>query len=228
MFGKPNFISNFIFRKSYNYLKYEFTMIKYIVFDFDGTLADTFEIVKVLIKSEFEDASDKDFELFKDEGIRGMMKRKNVHIWELPKMILRITSKMKHNKDVKLFPEVLATLSTLSQSYKLGIVSSNSEENVIQTLKNHNVHGLFDFIFSQSSIFKKHKVLEKMCAKYQINPSEVIYVGDEDRDIIAANKIKIKNIAVTWGYNSEKKLKEVNPNYIVNSPKEIIEKISCF
>ena len=66
MFGKPNFISNFIFRKSYNYLKYEFTMIKYIVFDFDGTLADTFEIVKVLIKSEFEDASDKDFELFKE------------------------------------------------------------------------------------------------------------------------------------------------------------------
>ena len=200
-------------------------MIKYIVFDFDGTLADTFEIIKEITKSEFEDVSDKDFELLRDEGIRGMMKRKNIHIWKLPKLVLRVTSKMKNKKDVKLFPEVLATLKTLSKSYKLGIVSSNSEENIIQTLKEHNVQDLFDFIFSQSSIFKKHKVLKKMCAKYQINPSEVIYVGDEDRDIIAAKKIKIKNIAVTWGYNSEKKLKEVNPDYIVNSPKEIIEKM---
>jgi phosphoglycolate phosphatase-like HAD superfamily hydrolase len=35
-----------------------------------------------------------------------------------------------------------------------------------------------------------------------------------------------RNIAVTWGCNSEKKLKKVNPDIIVNSPKKIIEKIS--
>jgi phosphoglycolate phosphatase len=205
---------------------YEFTIIKYIVFDFDGTLADTFEIMKEIAKSEFNDISDKDFELLKDEGISGMIKRKNIHIWELPKMVLRFTSKIKNKKNVKLFPEVLESLRTLSKSYKLGIVSSNSEENIIQNLKKHNVQNLFDFIFSQSSIFGKDKVLKKMCKKYQINSSEVIYVGDEDRDIIAAKKTKIKNIAVTWGYNSEKKLKKVNPDIIVNSPKEIIEKIS--
>jgi|SRR6056297_1404893 len=201
-------------------------MIKYIVFDFDGTLADTFEIMKEIAKNEFEDLSDKDFELLRDEGIKGMMKRKNIHVWELPKMVLRFTSKMKNKENVKLFPEVLELLKTLSKSYKLGIVSSNSEENIIQNLKKYNAHSLFDFIFSQSSIFGKDKVLKKMCKKYQINSSEVIYVGDEDRDIIAAKKIKIKNIAVTWGYNSEKKLQEVNPDIIVNSPKEIIEKIS--
>ncbi len=201
-------------------------MIKYIVFDFDGTLADTFEIMKEIAKNEFEGISDKDFELLRDEGIKGLMKRKNIHIWELPKIVLRYTSKMKNKENVKLFPEVLELLKILSKSYKLGIVSSNSEENIIQNLKKYNVQNLFDFIFSQSSIFGKDKVLKKMCKKYQINSSEVIYVGDEDRDIIAAKKNKIKNIAVTWGYNSEKKLKEVNPDIIVNSPKEIIEKIS--
>jgi phosphoglycolate phosphatase-like HAD superfamily hydrolase len=51
-------------------------MIKYIVFDFDGTLADTFETTKEIIKSEFKDATDEDFESFKDEGIRRMMKKK--------------------------------------------------------------------------------------------------------------------------------------------------------
>lgn len=201
-------------------------MIKYIVFDFDGTLADTFETMKEIAKSEFKDISDKDFELLKDEGISGMMKRKNIHIWELPKIVLKFTSKMKNKENVKIFPEALESLKILSKSYKLGIISSNSEENIIQNLKKHNVQSLFDFIFSQSSIFGKDKVLKKMCKKYQINSSEIIYVGDEDRDIIAAKKSKIKNISVTWGYNSQKKLKEVNPDIIVNSPREIIEKIS--
>jgi phosphoglycolate phosphatase len=200
-------------------------MIKYIVFDFDGTLADTFETMKEIAKDEFGGISDKDFELLRDEGIKELMKRKNIHIWELPKMVLRYTSKMKNKENIKIFPEVLELLKILSKSYKLGIVSSNSEENIIQSLKKHNVQSLFDFIFPQSSIFGKDKVLKKMCKKYQINSSEVIYVGDEDRDIIAAKKNKIKNIAVTWGYNSEKKLKKVYPDVIVNSPKEIIEKI---
>lgn len=163
-------------------------MIKYIVFDFDGTLADTFEIMKEIAKSEFEDISDKDFELLRDEGIRGMMKRKNIHIWELPKMVLRFTSKMKNKENVKLFPEMIDLIKILSKSHKLGVVSSNSKENIIQNLKKHNVLDLFDFIFSQSSIFGKHKVLKKMCHKYQIDPSEIIYVGDEDRDIVAAKK----------------------------------------
>ncbi len=201
-------------------------MIKYIVFDFDGTVADTFETIKEIVKSEFKDISDEDFESLRYQGISGMLKKKNIHIWELPKIVLRVTSKMKNKEDVKLFPDVLETLRVLSKSYKLGIVSSNSKENIIQNLKKHDVHNLFDFVNSNSSIFGKQRVLKKMCAEYQINPSEVIYVGDEDRDIVAAKKIKIKNIAVTWGYNSEKKLKETNPDYIVNSPKEIIEIIS--
>ncbi|MGI6290856.1 MAG: HAD-IA family hydrolase [Bacteroidales bacterium] len=201
-------------------------MIKYIVFDFDGTLADTFETTKEIIKSEFKDATDEDFESFKDEGIRRMMKKKNIHVWELPKMIARVTSKMKNKENVQLFPEVLKSLLILSKSYKLGIVSSNSKENIIQSLKKYNIQNLFDFVYSNSSIFGKHIVLKKMCSEYRINPSEVIYIGDEDRDIVAAKKVKIKIIAVTWGYNSEKKLREENPDIIINSPKEIIEKIS--
>lgn len=200
-------------------------MVKYVVFDFDGTLADTFDTIKKIVKSEIGGSSEKSFELLKDEGIKGVMKRNNTHIWELPTLVLKVISSLRRKKDIKLFPGMVETLRTLSKSYKLGVVSSNSEENIIQTLRKHNVLGLFDFIFSQSSIFGKHKVLKKMCNKYQISPSEVVYVGDEDRDVIAAKKIKIKNIAVSWGYNSEKRLKKVNPDCIANTPKEITTRI---
>jgi phosphoglycolate phosphatase len=65
-----------------------------------------------------------------------------------------------------------------------------------------------------------------MCKKHQIHHSEVIYVGDEDRDIIAAKKAKIKNIAVSWGYNSKNKLRQLNPDFLVNSPKEMVSYLS--
>lgn len=197
-------------------------MIKYIVFDFDGTLADTFDIIKTIAINEY-DAHDVDFESFKNESTKDFLKSMNIPLWKLPEMVLRVSSKLKNNKDIKLFPGIIEMLSNLKNNYKMGIVSSNSKENIIETLKKHNIENLFEFVYSDSSLFGKHLVLKKMCGKNKINPHEVMYVGDEDRDIIAAKKIKIKTIAVTWGFNSKEKLSRENPDYIVDSPMQIID-----
>ena len=197
-------------------------MIKYIVFDFDGTLADTFDIIKTIAINEY-DAHDVDFESFKNKSTKDFLKSMNIPLWKLPEMVLRVSSKLKNNKDIKLFPDIIEMLLNLKNNYKLGIVSSNSKENIIETLKKHNIENLFEFVYSDSSLFGKHLVLKKMCGKNKINPHEVMYVGDEDRDIIAAKKIKIKTIAVTWGFNSKEKLSRENPDYIVDSPMQIID-----
>ena len=200
-------------------------MIKYIVFDFDGTIADTFDAIKTIAKKEFGEY-DFDFDLIKDEDIKGLLKKLNIPLWKLPEMALKVTSKLRNNKDIKLFPGIIDLLGKLKDNYKLGIISSNSEDNIIDTLKKHNIEDLFEFVYSDSSIFGKHLVLKRMCSKHNIKPLEVIYVGDEDRDIIAAKKIKIKNIAVTWGFNSKEKLTKEKPDYIVDSPMQIIEIIA--
>jgi phosphoglycolate phosphatase len=199
-------------------------MIKYIVFDFDGTIADTFEVIKNIAINEYgEYAVDFDFESIKNEDTKGLLKKLNIPLWKLPEMSLKITSKLRNNKDIKLFPGIIDLLTNLKKNYKLGILSSNSRENIIATLKEHKIDNLFEFVYSGSSIFGKHLVLKEMCSKQQINPHEVIYVGDEERDIIASKKARIKNIAVTWGFNSKEKLSKEKPDYIVDSPMQIIE-----
>ena len=200
-------------------------MIKYIVFDFDGTIADTFDVIKSIAINEF-DAYDFDFELIRSEGTKGLFKKMNIPLWKLPEMALKVTSRLRNNKEIKLFPEVIDLLNILKKDYKIGIVSSNSKENIIDTLQKHNIEKMFEFVYSDSSIFGKHLVLRKMCSKYKINPLDVIYVGDEDRDIVAAKKVKIKNIAVTWGFNSKEKLCKVKPDYLADSPMQILEIIS--
>lgn len=200
-------------------------MIKYVVFDFDGTLADTFDAIKDFVKEELINVTEEDIELFKDEGIKGVMKKKNISFAELTRLTLKITPKLRHKENINIFTGMLEVIQTLTKSYKIGILSSNSEENILKFLRKYNIADLFEFIFSQSSIFGKHTVMRSMCKKHRLNPSEIMYVGDEDRDIIASRRAKIKNIAVTWGFNSEERLLKVNPDHIVYSPIEILDKM---
>ncbi len=197
-------------------------MIKYIVFDFDGTLADTFDVIKNIAMNEYSEYNI-DVELFKSEGAKGMLKMLNIPRWKIPGMILNVTNKLRNSKNIKLFPGIVDLLINLKKDYKIGILSSNSKEIINDTLKEYDIENLFEFVYSESSLFGKHSVLKRMCSKHNIDPLEVIYVGDEDRDIIAAKKANLKSIAVTWGFNSKEKLSKESPDYLVDSPMQILE-----
>lgn len=53
-------------------------------------------------------------------------------------------------------------------------------------------------------------------------------MGDEIRDIEAAKKAGVGAVAVGWGYNILKILKEQNPDYLVRSPKELAKVLTLF
>jgi phosphoglycolate phosphatase len=56
-----------------------------------------------------------------------------------------------------------------------------------------------------------------------LSPEEIVYVGDETRDIESAKKIKIKVIAVSWGFNSWEVLAKYKPEFLIDKPTELIE-----
>ena len=104
----------------------------------------------------------------------------------------------------------------------MGILTSTSEENVRKFLKKNKLE-LFDFIYSGSSIFGKHKVMKSLLKKQKLKRKEVIYVGDETRDIEAAKKAKVKIISVTWGFNTKQILKKQKPDFLIDKPKELMK-----
>lgn len=197
--------------------------IKYVVFDFDGTLANTMDAILDIAAKEVGEISQEDFDAMRDEGIRGVIKRYNIKLWELPKVIAQFSSVMKNRDDINLYPQIEELMEKLSQSYKLGVLSSNSEDNIRAVLNRHGITDKFEFIYSQSSMFGKDKVMKKMCKKHKISTSEIIYVGDEDRDIIACKKVGIRCIAVTYGFNSRARLSKLEPDFIVDSPMEVAD-----
>ena len=114
------------------------------------------------------------------------------------------------------------------QGYTLGIITSNVKNNVDVFLSKNNLDFLFDFIYSSTSVFGKHRVINQVIRQHHLRRSEVIYVGDETRDIRSARKSQIGIIAVSWGFNSAEILAEYQPDLLVAKPQELLEGISIY
>ncbi|MBU1122329.1 MAG: HAD-IA family hydrolase [Candidatus Omnitrophota bacterium] len=202
---------------------------KIIIFDFDGTIADTFSH---LLKIGNRLADEFDFKKIQRNEITSLQKKKpidiikhlNVPILKIP-VILRHLKRELHKEiaTVELIPGLKEVLPQLKKKgHILGILSSNSSENVATFLRNHNLD-FFDFVTTTSKLWSKNIQLKKIIKSHKLNRNNVIYVGDEKRDIIAAKKAKIKVAAVTWGYNSAKVLAEYHPDYLIKNPQELLQ-----
>lgn len=199
-----------------------------LVFDFDGVIADsleaTAEIFNQLVKEfDFEKPGVNGLEVYKKKGAKAAVKTLGIPIRKLPVIMnkyregmAKIVSTLKPVKGIK---EVLVELK--KREFNLGVLTSNLESNVNRFLENNDLT-LFDFIYSEGNLFGKDKTMRKMLEDLKLSSEQVIYIGDETRDIDAAKKVGIKVAAVTWGYNSAKALKERNPDHIINRPNELL------
>ncbi|MBU1137126.1 HAD-IA family hydrolase [Patescibacteria group bacterium] len=204
-------------------------MTTHIIFDFDGTIADTYQDTLAIaneIRKEQGSKININLDDVREYGLKQLIKKLGLPAWKIPKFIHQAQLRLKEKNNIKLFSAMPELFKELAPKYKLGIISSNNEEIIRKVLKKYGVENLFEFIYSDSSLFGKHLVLKRMRKKYRLDQKEIIYIGDEDRDIIAAKKDGIKIIAVTWGFNSEKRLRQENPDYLAASVKQLLGIIS--
>ena len=206
-------------------------MIKLIIFDFDGTIADTLdsflEIMDNLSEEfNFKKIKRQEVNKLKDKKPREILKNLGISMFKLPSLVKRVRLELnKEIKNVKPTVSIKPSLLKLKRKYKLVILTSNSEENVKTFLKNNSLN-LFDKIYSGSSVFGKNKLIKNILRNNKLNKDEVIYIGDEVRDIEACKKLGVKIIAVAWGYNSKRILKKNKPNFLIENPEEILKTLS--
>jgi len=202
---------------------------KVVIFDFDGTIAETLDsIVNVMngLSDElgYRKVTGEDIDELRNKNPKEILKDLGISILKLSFVGKRIKSEL--NKKIEYVPPVSgieeALLELKKTGYKLGILTSNSKDNVSKFLKKNNLD-LFDFIHSESSIFGKSRVINDFLKNQCIKLGEVIYVGDETRDIAAAKKTNIPIIAVSWGFNSKQILENQNPDFLIDEPRQLIE-----
>ena len=123
---------------------------------------------------------------------------------------------------MKVFPGIDSLLAELKrQNIKLAVVSSNSRSNVKKFLNTNNLN-YFDIVASPFLVFNKSHILKRVIRQLGVDPSEVLYVGDETRDIEAAHAAGVKAVSVTWGYHFRNLLVRFDPDYTIDAPYELL------
>ena len=204
-----------------------------ILFDFDGTLANSLERIYEIynrIAPEYGCVQiDEDGKKIVAGGKpQELMKEYDISPQKLAMLVLHVRREMR--KDItrlQPIPGIEDVLSHLSQKgYPMGIVTSNDRENVLLFLKSNRLEGFFEFIYTGKSLFGKDKVFKRLFRQRGLSPADVVYIGDETRDVEACKKIGIPMIAVTWGMNNKTILASMKPEGIADSPDELPDLIS--
>lgn len=202
-------------------------MKKVILFDFDGTIADSFEsffgiINKLSKKYHFRSVRREDLNQLRTKSALDLLKEFNISWYKIP-FIARDFKHLQQEEIDRLKPikGIAPVLQRLKNTYTLGIVTSNSRKNVEAFLKKNNCD-VFTYVYTDSSFFGKDKMINGFLKKYSFAKEDVLYVGDEIRDIQACKKAGIAVIAVSWGFNVKKGLAKYNPAYLIDSPKDLL------
>lgn len=196
------------------------------IFDFDGTLADSFPFFirvfnQLAEQHGFKGIVPEVVPTLRHYNARQMMERVGMPAWKLPFVARSFIALMRQNADsIRLFEQVEDTLLYLAnQGVTLAIVTSNAYDNVSRILGPANTK-LFRHFECGMSIFGKPPRIRKVLNQAGIPCHEAIYIGDQVSDLEAARKSKIAFGAVSWGYGTIESLRE-------HSPEEEFESIAA-
>jgi phosphoglycolate phosphatase len=163
-----------------------------------------------------------DRNLFRNLGILGFVKHLKFPKILIPFLVFRLRKAYNQRSDyIDPFEDIPELLKQLSQDYKLYILSTNSKDFIHNFLNKYNLTKYFDKVFTEDTIFKKEKALEKIIKEENIDKNKAVYIGDGTRDINSCKAINLPIIAATWGYEAKDLLEKAEPDYIAEKPEEV-------
>ena len=207
-------------------------MSKYdmILWDFDGTLADTLAGLLRLfneLAAAYDFAPLTDPHAARELPLRQLLKQQRVPVWRLPRLMRHfLEAQQSQMPTTRLYEGLCPLLEELSScGLALGVVSSNSADNVRACLQANGVEQRFAVVVGYRRLFGKHRALARVSRQRQLDPRRVLYVGDEVRDIEAARRAQMEICSVTWGVNSRTLLARHEPDYLIDRPAQFLDVI---
>lgn len=198
-----------------------------VILDFDGTIADSFDYVSDFLIEQAGDSKPKDFkkEQLRHLSMLAMARRLGFSNLRLPLLYFRGRRRMHQSiKNLQAYPGMTDFLQEIHKSnHQIFVLSSNNRRNINAFLRHNNLRGLFTRIYGGVGLFGKAPALRRLLIAYKINKKDAVYIGDELRDVEAAQYLKLPIIAVTWGFAKPDDLINQKPTFLANQPQDLIK-----
>ncbi|WKY42879.1 HAD hydrolase-like protein [Eubacteriaceae bacterium ES2] len=202
---------------------------KCVIFDFDGTLADTeekaFEIYNRLAeKYQYSQVTMEELQHIKNLHIKEILEIVDIPLHQFPKVIKEGQKMLKsESSEIHAFnADIHDFFVAMNKEVEFcGILTSNIKKTVNQFIKKYLLDEEIKFV-KCSALMSKADKIRKVLRWSRIKPNEMLYVGDETRDIEACKKVGVDVVAVKWGYNTPKALEQCDPTYMIDNLWELI------
>jgi len=200
-----------------------------ILFDFDGVLADTLNDLLQFGQEVCDELGVKHTATANDlSSLEVMSFATYGRQLEIPEALIdefvhRSLEKAAAKKSPPaMFAGLADVVRTLSVEHVLGIVTTNSAQNVNAFLVEHGLEDCFRVIHGIDSPGSKTEKILKARMQFPSQSEDIFMIGDSVSDIRSAKAASIQSIAVGWGHQSLERLVTVEPDYIVRAPTELL------
>ncbi len=197
-----------------------------IIFDFDGTLADSIGWMagvfnEVARAHGFRTLGVAEMAMLRGKSNREIVKYLGVPAWRMPFIAMHMRRLAAEAAPrLKLFEGTGELLRALkARGLTMAIVSSNGEDTIRRVL-GPELAGLVSHYGCGASVFGKAAKFRAVMRRARAAGPETLCVGDEQRDIEAAHAVGAKAGAVTWGYAAREALTEAD--HLFDTPGEIL------
>lgn len=205
-------------------------MKKTLIFDFDGTLIDSFGLAfncvnELSNKYNYDKFKNPDF--WRNKPLKDIITQ-DIHFNFISTLFfVRDIRKLmnKNYRSLNFFEGTIPVIFRLAKEYELIIATTNSRANVELMLEKNKVD-CFKLIYSDISVFGKANKLKYIVKKHNLTLENTLYIGDEQRDIESAHKVGLNSMAVSWGFNTKNLLLKSNPTFIADSPDDLYNMIN--
>ena len=208
-------------------------MYKLVIFDFDGTLADSGqwlarELRPLARRFGFRELNESQIATMRGYDSRRIMAEMGVSPWKLPFIARHVRRRMAQDAEaIPLFPGAKALLRRLAgQGVVLGVVSSNSAANVRRIL-GPEAAALVEHYACGASLFGKAAKFRKVLRAARAKACDTLCIGDETRDIDAAREAGLACGAVAWGYATREILAKGAPTWLFDTPDEVAARLAA-
>jgi HAD superfamily hydrolase (TIGR01509 family) len=206
-------------------------MFEAVIFDWDGTLADTRRAVVASFQKALKEIncaiSDEFIErrigIGSAETFREILRSTKTRFDEaLIKRLVekKIQAEIELSSEVKLFPGALELLKALQGKVRLGLASMNNRRVINHMLNKMNIRRFFDAVLTAEDIAQSKpnpEIFLKCATKLKSAPSDCVVVEDSIFGVEAAKAAKMRCIAVLTGVYAEEELEKANPDLTVAS-----------
>lgn len=212
--------------------------IKALIFDLDGTLADTVPAIAealnlTLTEMGYPTHSIEEIKTFIGKGPRHLVSEalpKDVRENE-PKIVekaIELYTKMykkTYMNTTELYDGIKEAIITLSQYYKIAVLSNKQDayvKNLVNQLLPQGICTIACGTIDNIPAKPDPTIALKMVEELGVSHYECMLIGDSDIDILTAENAGLDILSVSWGYVSKAKLLISGAQDIIDSPHELV------